>query len=381
MALRVGIVAGEASGDLLAAGLIRAVRSMAPDAVFEGVAGPEMIAAGCEAWAKADELAVMGLVEPLRHVPRLLRLRRRLRERWRAKPPDVFIGIDAPDFNLTLERKLRDSGISTMHYVSPTIWAWRPGRINKVARAVDCVLCILPFEKPLYDSAGVPAEFVGHPKADTLSPVTDTRDARRDLQVDGEPLVALLPGSRHGEVTRLADVFAETAARVHSSVEGARFVIPVASEPLRPLIQAAVDGAGIAPVTTLTAGQSIRVMEAADLVILASGTAVLESALLGKPSIAAYKLAPFSAAIVRTFKLLKLDHVTLPNNLTPEPMIPEFIQENATPEGIAAEAIRLLGDAPRQAAIRSSFAKQHDELALDASKRSAEALMRIAGHG
>ncbi len=194
-------------------------------------------------------------------------------------------------------------------------------------------------------------------------------------------MIAILPGSRHGEVTRLVDVFAEAAARVHASVASARFVIPVASEPLKPLVQAAVDGAGIAPVTTLITGQSIQAMQAADLVILASGTAVLESALLGKPSIAAYKLAPFSAAIVRTFRLLKLDYVTLPNNLTPEPMIPEFLQENATPEAISAEAIRLLGDEARQAAIRSSFAKLHDELALDASRRSAEALMRIAGHG
>ncbi|MDJ0917895.1 MAG: lipid-A-disaccharide synthase [Woeseiaceae bacterium] len=381
MSLRVGVVAGEASGDLLGAGLIRAVKQLAPDAVFEGVAGPEMIAAGCEAWANAEELAVMGLIEPLRHVPRLLRLRRSLRERWQANPPDVFIGIDAPDFNLALERRLRESGIATMHYVSPTIWAWRPGRVRTVARAVDCVLCILPFEKSLYDEAGVRAEFVGHPKADTLSPVDDPGDARRELGIDGEPLVALLPGSRHGEVKRLVDVFATAAARIHASDDRARFVIPVASESLRPPIQAAVDAAGIAGVTTLVSGQSIRVMEAADLVILASGTAVLESALLGKPSIAAYKLAPISAAIVRTFRLLKLDYVTLPNNLTEEPMIPEFLQEDATPEAIADEAIRLLGDAARQAAIRSSFAKLHDELALDASRRSAEALMRIAGHG
>ena len=381
MALRIGVVAGEASGDLLAAGLIREVRALRPDAIFEGVAGPEMIAAGCDAWAKSEELAVMGLIEPLRHVPRLLRLRRALKVRWRNDPPDVFIGVDAPDFNLTLERQLRELGIPTMHYVSPSIWAWRPGRIKTVARAVDCVLCILPFEKPLYDAAGVGAEFVGHPKADALAPVDDPGPARRALDVDGAPLVALLPGSRRGEVTKLVDIFALAAARIHAQLAAAHFIVPVASPSLRPLIEAAIDDAGIAGAATLVDGDSIRVMEAADLVILASGTAVLESALLGKPSIAAYRMAPFSVAIVRTLKLLKLDYVTLPNNLTPEPMIPEFIQENATPDAIADEALSMLADPSRQEAIRTSFAKLHDELALGANRRSAEALLRIAGHG
>ena len=381
MALRVGVVAGEASGDLLAAGLMHAVQARVPDAVFEGVAGPQMIAAGCDAWAHAEELAVMGLIEPLRHVPRLLRLRRSLKDRWRDNPPDVFIGIDAPDFNLTLERKLRELGIPTMHYVSPSIWAWRPGRIKTVARAVDCVLCILPFEKRLYDAAGINAEFVGHPKADVLAPVEDTQPARLALGVDGDPLIALLPGSRRGEVTKLAGIFAEAAARIHANHEQARFVIPVAAVTLRPLIEAAIDAAGITGVSTLVDGNSLRVMEAADLVVLASGTAVLESALLGKPSIAAYRMAPFSATIVRTLKLLKLDYVTLPNNLTPEPMIPEFIQENATPAAISDEALAMLADPARQEAIRTSFAKLHDELALGANRRSAEALLRIAGHG
>ena len=197
MPLRVGLVAGESSGDLLGAGLITAVRERVPDAVFEGVAGPEMTAAGCESWANSDELAVMGVVEPLKHLPRLLRLRRSLIRRWRDAPPDVFVGIDAPDFNLGLEAALKASGIRTMHYVSPSIWAWRAGRIRKIRRAADCVICILPFEPALYEEQGMNAVFVGHPKADVLSPDIDVPAVRRELGLPGDRrLIAMLPGSR-----------------------------------------------------------------------------------------------------------------------------------------------------------------------------------------
>jgi lipid-A-disaccharide synthase len=378
--MKVGMVAGETSGDLLGAGLIEAFRKRHPDAVFEGIAGPAMIAAGCQAIADADELAVMGLIEPLRHIPRLLRLRRSLIERWLRNPPDVFIGIDAPDFNLGLETALRDGGVRTVHYVSPTIWAWRPGRIHKIARAADCVLCILPFEPDLYRDAGVTARFVGHPKADELSGEEDATDARAALGIDAEgPLIALMPGSRSSEVSRLAALFADVAARIADARPDVKFVVPVAVGKLRSPIEKALREANVIDRCTLLDGDSIRAMTASDLVIQASGTAVLEAALLGRPAIAVYKLAPLSGFIVRTLNLIKLDYVTLPNNLTPTPMIPEFLQERARAELIADEALDLLDNDARRAAIVAAFAKLRRELALGASERAAEAVSETIG--
>ncbi len=379
--MRVGLVAGEASGDLLGAGLIEAVRKRFPDAVFEGVAGPAMQDAGCTAWADSEELAVMGLVEPLRHVPRLLRLRGSLAKRWLADQPDVFVGIDAHDFNLALEKLLKRAGIPTVHYVSPTIWAWRPKRVHKVAAAADKVLCILPFEPALYADVGVDAEFVGHPKADELSGVSDTTQHRDSLGLAGDgPLVALLPGSRRGEVARLADVILGAAAELAGRQKGLRFVIPAANAGLRASLADSVRRFGLGDTVTLLDGQSIEAMSAADLVILASGTAVLESALLGKPSIAVYKLAPMSAWLVRQLKLLKLDHVTLPNNLTDEPMIPEFLQEAATPSNVADAAEDLLADASRRQAVTASFARMREQMALNANERAADAVIRMTDH-
>ena len=212
--MKIGLVAGESSGDLLGAGLIKALQRRVPAARFEGVAGPAMVAAGCKAWAPSESLAVMGLVEPLMHIPRLLKLRRELRRRWMTAPPDVFVGIDAPDFNLGLEKALKKSGTPTVHYVSPSIWAWRAGRMRTIRQAADRVLCILPFEKPLYDEGGVDAVFVGHPKADSLPEIGETHASRDALGIGNGEVVAILPGSRAGEVARLGNILAETARRL-----------------------------------------------------------------------------------------------------------------------------------------------------------------------
>jgi lipid-A-disaccharide synthase len=375
--MRVGLVAGEASGDLLGAGLIHAIRERIPDATFEGVAGPEMAAAGCEQWEEADALAVFGLIEPLAHIPRLLKLRRSLVERWRASPPDVFVGIDAPDFNFSLERSLRQSGIRTVHYVSPTIWAWRPGRIRTVEKSVDLVLCILPFEKDIYEDRAVDAVFIGHPKADTLPTDIDVAAVRQRLGIDRGPVVAVLPGSRHGEVTRLGPMFATSAAILAKADEDVRFITPVASDRLRPLIEAQLSAAGIAERFILTDGDSIEAMSAADVVLLASGTAALESALLGKPTVAAYKVAWLTAAILRLLRLLKTEKFTMPNLLTEEPLIPEFIQEAATPEALAEAVAALLGDPARCEAIRRRFATLRSELALGADDCAADAVISL----
>ncbi len=378
--MRVGLIAGESSGDLLGAGIIREIRAIEPDAQFEGVAGPAMLEAGCERIADAEELAVMGLIEPLRHIPRLLRLRRRLVQRWQADPPDVFVGIDAPDFNLGVEARLRASGIPTVHYVSPSVWAWRSGRIKTIRRAADRVLCLLPFEKQYLEERGVDAVFVGHPKAGVLTPDYDKVAVRQALGLEGSgPVIGLLPGSRGSEVFRLAPVFAATAWCLLRDRSDLTFVVPVASEKLLPIIEGAVSGAEISGQTKIIEERSLDVMRASDVVLQASGTAVLEAALLGTPAVAAYSVAPFTAWLVRTFKLINLDYFTIPNLLTAEPLVPEFIQEAASPENLAAAVGELLDDPARRDSIRHEFAKLHDELALNADRRAAAAVLELAG--
>jgi len=376
--MKIGLVAGEASGDLLGAGLIRALRERVPDATFEGVAGPAMVAAGCSQWEPADSLAVMGLVEPLAHIPRLLRLRRELNRRWQDSPPDVFVGIDAPDFNLGLEKKLRKSGVKTVHYVSPSVWAWRRGRIQTVKAAADTVLCILPFEKALYDEHGVDAVFVGHPKADSLPAFGDTEAARQKLAINASELVAVLPGSRNGEVARLGAIFAEAAKQIALARPGIRFVTPVATPALRPMIKKQLEDAGVADNFMLIDGDSETAMIAADVVLLASGTAALESALLGKPTIAAYRMARSTAAILRVLRLVSLSYFTLPNLMTESPLVPEFMQENARSPAIAAAVITMLDDPERRRFISGEFAKLRSELALNADQCAADTVFELA---
>ncbi|MGB5256288.1 MAG: lipid-A-disaccharide synthase [Woeseiaceae bacterium] len=376
--MKIGLVAGEASGDLLGAGLLRELRKRVPEATFEGVAGPAMLAAGCEQWEPAESLAVMGLVEPLAHIPRLLRLRKDLLRRWRESPPDVFVGIDAPDFNLGLEKKLHKAGIKTVHYVSPSVWAWRKGRIKTVKAAVDRVLCILPFEKALYDSHEVDAVFVGHPKADSTPATIDAAAARRDLGLGDGELVAVLPGSRVGEVARLGSILAAAAQRLVAARPGIRFVTPVAAPALRNTIEGQLADAGVSDRFLVLDGHSETAMMAADVVLLASGTAALESALLGKPTIAAYRLAPVTHAIAIGMRLVKLEHYTLPNLLTKTPLVPEFMQKNAEPGAIADAVAAMLDDPERRQFIRSEFAKLRTELALNADQRAAEAVIELA---
>jgi len=320
----------------------------------------------------------MGLVEPLAHIPRLLRLRRTLRKRWRDSPPDVFVGIDAPDFNLGLEKKLRKSGIKTVHYVSPSVWAWRAGRIKTIGKAADRVLCLLPFEKTLYDAHGVDAVFVGHPKADKTPSFVEAYPARQKLDIEAGEVVAVLPGSRASEVSRLGDIFAETARLLAEARPGITFITPLASPSLRPLIERQLSEAGVADHFNVIDRDSEIAMMAADVVLLASGTAVLEAALLGKPTIAAYRVSRLTAALVRAFRLVKLRYYTLPNLLTDTPLVPEFIQEDAEPRAIAATVSEFLNDPERRRFVSNEFAKLKTELALDADQRAAEAVIDLA---
>jgi len=375
--VRIGLVAGESSGDLLGAGLVRALKERYPEASFEGVAGPAMLAAGCEQWEPSESLAVFGLIEPLSHLPRLLKLRRQLVKRWTASPPDVFVGIDAPDFNLRLEKKLRAAGIRTVHYVSPSIWAWRAGRIKTVKAAADKVLCILPFEEALYDDVGVDATFVGHPKADSIPADTDMTAVRQALGLEADEIVAVLPGSRASEIAMLGEILVASAALIAKARGSVQFVTPVATPALRPAIEAQIAAAGLSEQFVLLDGDSESAMIAADVVLLASGTAALESALLAKPTVAAYRLGRISYAIVNGLNLLKLTHFTLPNLMTETPLVPEFMQANARPADIAKAVIELLDDPERRRSIADRFARLRTELAQGTDQRAADAVVSL----
>lgn len=376
--MRIGVVAGEASGDQLGAGMIRALSEAVPDIRCEGVAGASMRAAGCTVWEDADALAVMGLVEPLAEIPRLLALRRSLIRRWRENPPDVFVGIDAPDFNLGLEIALRKCGIPTVHYVSPSVWAWRQGRIRKIAKAADRVLCLLPFEKAFYDRHGIPADFVGHPLADTLPRGVEAETVRRELGIGSATVVAVLPGSRRSEVQRLGPVFAAACRDMLTRRPDLGLVAPMASAGLRGLFAAELEKCGITERVHLLDRDAQRAMIAADVVLLASGTAALEAALLERPVVAAYRLAPVTYLLARTLGLVKVAHFTLPNLLTSEPLVPEFLQQAATAPSLCGAVLQLLDDAPRRAAIAREFAKLRERLAQGADRLAAAAVLDLA---
>ena len=379
--MRIGLVAGETSGDLLGAGLITELKAKSPGARFEGIAGPAMQAAGCDAWESSEALAVMGLIEPLREIPRLLRLRRMLIQRWTDNPPDVFVGIDAPDFNLGLEVRLRQHGISTAHYVSPSVWAWRQWRVRKVAKAADKVLCLLPFEKAFYDRHQVVADFVGHPMADAIPTDLDADKVRSALGIEAEIVVAVLPGSRVSEVTRLGPVFASACARLAAAEPGMRFVAPMTTDKIRQLFAAQLAAEDIASRFLLLAGDAQSAIAAADVVLLASGTAALQAALLCRPMVAAYRFAPLTYAIMRTLRLWKVPYFTLPNLLTPEPLVPEFLQYAANPEALADAVSRLLKDPAKRAAISEQFSSLRLELARGADKLAAQAVLDLAQKG
>ena len=377
--VRIGLIAGEASGDLLAAGLIEAIRVRRPDATFEGVAGPAMLAAGCERLAAADELAVMGFVEPLKRLLPLLRLRRGLVGHWRRDPPDVFVGVDAPDFNLSVEKRLRAAGIPTVHYVSPTVWAWRRGRLRTIRQAAGRVLCLFPFEERFLIERGVNAVFVGHPKAHELAGHYDPAAIRRQLGLPASGCyVAVLPGSRRSEVGLLAAAFAGAAALLAAQDDLVRFLVPLAAPHLEAPVRRALAQAGVASCTTLYHGSSLNVMRAADVILQASGTATLEAALLGKPAVAAYRAAPLTAWLIRTFGLLKVDFITMPNLLLGERVIPEFVQEAATAENLAAAVRELLADPERRRSIRARFETLRKALAVDSDSRAADAVLAMS---
>ena len=379
MTIRVALVAGEASGDLLGAGLIRALQRSGRQLTFEGVAGPGMAAAGCAVLEEAEVLAVMGLIEPLRDIPRLLRLRKSLLDRWIAEPPDVFVGIDAPDFNLGLETRLRRTGVRTVHYVSPSVWAWRRGRVKKIREAADRVLCLLPFEKAFYDQSGIDADFVGHPMADQAPVNPDVEGARTRLGVNGGQVLAVLPGSRMSEVSRIGPAFAGAAAILAAQLPDLVFVAPMATPKTRLAFSAELQRAGIMDRFVLTDGDAETALTSADVVLVASGTATLQAALLGKPMVAAYRLAAMTYALAKGLNLVKVPYFTLPNLLTSEPLVPEFLQGAGSPSALASAVGGLLQDEDRRKFISNEFAALRNQLARGADRRAAAAVLSMSG--
>ncbi len=408
------LLAGEDSGDQLGAELIAALRAIHPQARFVGVGGPRMRAVGFESWHDISELSVMGLTEVLRHLPRLLRLRASLAKRLIASNPDVFIGIDAPDFNLGLEKKLKTAGIRTAHYVSPSIWAWREKRATKIGESADRVLCLFPMEPAIYAKYGVDARFVGHPLADRFPLVSDRETARAELNLAQDaPVLAVLPGSRRSEIQRLGAIFLDAAARARAEIPQLQIVIPAANERCRceieKLLEAGAMGRAWAagaqksnvgaslknhdnatreesihaerpspqspiPNPLLLSGHSHRAMTAADVVLLASGNAALEAMLAKRPMVVAYRISPLTYRMVRALKLLKTDVYSLPNILAAHRLVPELMQEDCTAENLAAELLRLLREPGRRALMVNAFERMH--LSLHAGGGAASAAAR-----
>ena len=370
----IALVAGEASGDQLGAALIARLRETYPQAQFAGIGGKQMQAAGMDAWWDAEQLAVFGLFEVLSHFPRLLRLRRELHKRLLTLSPDVFIGIDAPDFNLGLEIKLRQKGIRTVHYVSPTVWAWRPGRVRKIGRATDLVLCLFPFEPVFFKDHGVPATYVGHPMADQVSPDNEPASARTRLGLDpAATTIALLPGSRIGEVSRLAEPMIEAARTLASRRTGMQLVAAMASENVRNVFQETMDRLAFTDIA-LVEHDPRTVIASADAVMCASGTATLETMLINRPMVVAYRVSPSTYQLVKKLGIVKPQFFALPNILAGAALVPELIQHEATGDRLAGEINKWLEDENSRTALRERFLELHDQLRCDASKRAAEAI-------
>ena len=372
------MVAGELSGDNLGAAFIRAVRQRQPDAQFFGVAGPRMEAEGCECWEPAESLAVMGLFEVLAHLPRLLALRRRVRERILTERPQVFVGVDAPEFNLNLAPALHAAGIATVQYVSPQVWAWRQGRVAKMTRFLDLVLCLLPFEKRFYDEYGLAAEFVGHPLADQVPLLPDRPAARAALGLtESAEVLAVLPGSRRGEVTRLAAAFAGAIGILAARRPGIRFVAPMANAAAREAFAQALALHAPGVAVMLTDGHAQQALTAADAVLVASGTATLETLLCKRPMVVAYRLGALTALLLRRFGLMKAPFFAQPNLLAGRGVVPELFQEEVSPQRLAAELERWLDDAGARAALVEVFTAIHEQLRRSASERAADAVLAL----
>ncbi|HEI8868372.1 lipid-A-disaccharide synthase [Serratia sp. AKBS12] len=375
--LTIGLVAGETSGDILGAGLIRALKAKHPDARFVGVAGPLMQAEGCEAWYEMEELAVMGIVEVLERLPRLLKIRKDLTRRFSELAPDVFVGIDAPDFNITLEGRLKQRGIHTIHYVSPSVWAWRQKRVFKIGKATDLVLAFLPFEKAFYDRFNVPCRFIGHTMADAMALQPDKLAARAALGIDPQArCLALLPGSRGAEVEMLSADFLRTAQLLRTRYPDLEIVVPLVNAKRREQFERIK--ADVAPELPahLLDGKGREAMLASDAALLASGTAALECMLAKCPMVVGYRMKPFTFWLAE--RLVKTPYVSLPNLLAGREIVTELLQHDCVPDKLAAALLPLLEDSPQAEQLKQTFLELHQSIRCGADEQAAQAVLELA---
>jgi len=376
--MRVALVAGEASGDILGAALIEALRRRFPGAEFAGVAGPRMQSAGCKAWFDSGELAVMGITEILRHLPRLWRLRSSLQRRILEWRPDVFIGVDFKEFNLGLARRLKRKGLRTVQYVSPQVWAWRRGRARTIGEAVDLLLCLFPFEPDFYREYGVRATFVGHPLADQIPMEIDRAAARAELALGSDARVlAILPGSRRSEVERLADPFAGAAELLAARYPGLICVAPMVSADLRDLFAARCAALAPRAAIRMLEGNARRALAAADVALVASGTATLEAALCKRPMVVAYRLGTITAFLLQQLGLVKVRHFSQPNLLAGRELVPEFFQRAANPANLANALAAWMEDPRRVAQVQREFAAIHQSLRRGGAELAAQEISAL----
>lgn len=376
----IAIVAGESSGDILGAGLIRSLKKIDPTLEFVGVGGSKMIAEGLESLFPIDRLSVMGIMEPLKRLPELLHIRKTIKNYCLNNNVSLFIGIDSPDFNLPIEHFLKQHGKKTVHYVSPSVWAWRQGRIKKIAQSVDLMLTLLPFEASFYQAHQIPVQFVGHPLADDIAMHPDTEKARTELGItSAQKVIALMPGSRGGEVKLLGKLFLQVAADIQQRVDGCIFIIPAANAERKAQLENQLHELGTDFTRSvnirLIDGQSHRVMEAADAVLLASGTTALEAMLLKKPMVVSYKMAPLSYAIIS--RMLKSKYISLPNLLADKALVPEILQNDATVQRLSSELEKALTDKKYRSDQVNAFYQLHETIRCDASAVAAKAVMRL----
>lgn len=374
--LTIALVAGETSGDILGAGLIRALKSHYPHIRFVGIAGPKMQAEGCEAWYQMDELSVMGIVEVLSKLRRILAIRRQITKQLKLLKPDIFIGIDAPDFNLSLEGKLKQSGIKTIHYVSPSVWAWKQKRVFKIKQNTNLILTFLPFEKAFYDKYHVPCQFIGHKMADDIDLYPDQNHMREKLNIAPDKrVISLLPGSRHAEVTLLSEPFLKAAQLISQSIPNLHIIVPLTNQKrCQEFEQIKAQVAPNLPIQLLL-GHAREAMIASDAVILASGTATLECMLAKCPMVVGYKMKPFTFWLAK--KLVKTPYISLPNILAGKQIVPELIQDECTPENIAHHMISLLNQDNQ--VLKETFLTLHQQIRCNADDQAAKAVLTVIG--
>ncbi|HCU05347.1 MAG TPA: lipid-A-disaccharide synthase [Coxiellaceae bacterium] len=374
--LKIGIVAGEDSGDILGASFIQSLRKQYPDAQIEGIAGPRMVAAGCLALYPTERLSVMGLIEPIKRLPEILSIRKNIYQHFIQNPPDVFIGIDAPDFNLTLEKKLKQHGIKTVHYVSPSVWAWRRGRIRTIKKAVDLMLVLFPFEKAFYQRYDLPVKFVGHPLADEIPLEVDRVAIRKKLGLDSQAKVlAILPGSREMELERLVPPFLQTAQACLQQVPALQIVTVMANEQREKQFRILLNRVAPRLSIRIYSGNSREIMAAADAVLLASGTASLEAMLCQCPMVVAYRIAPLSYFLARL--LVHIKYFSLPNLIAGEKLVPEFLQKEVTAEHMAPILLDYLQNVEKTEALKQKFLALHQSLRCNASEQAVQVVLAL----